>query len=74
VRLLESRLPAAGDGPHEIQLQESRQEIASRLSMKPETLSRILRSLADGGVIVVHGRSLQVPSRQRLAAVLDTTA
>jgi CRP-like cAMP-binding protein len=74
VRLLESRLPIAGDGPHEIQLQESRQEIASRLSMKPETLSRILRNLADGGVIVVHGRSLQVPSRQRLAAVLDTTA
>jgi CRP-like cAMP-binding protein len=74
VRLLETRLTAAGDGPHEIQLQESRQEIASRLSMKPETLSRILRSLADGGVIVVHGRSLQVPSRQRLAAVLDTTA
>jgi CRP/FNR family transcriptional regulator, dissimilatory nitrate respiration regulator len=74
VRLLESRLPEAGDGPHEIQLQESRQEIASRLSMKPETLSRILRNLADGGVIVVHGRSLQVPSRQRLAAVLDTTA
>jgi hypothetical protein len=42
--------------------------------MKPETLSRILRSLADGGVIVVHGRSLQVPSRRLLAAVLDTTA
>lgn len=71
VRMLEARVPAGGDGPHEITLQESRQEIASRLSMKPETLSRILRTLADAGVIVVHGRSLQVPSRARLAAVLD---
>ena len=74
VRLLESRLPVAGDGPHEIQLQESRQEIASRLSMKPETLSRILRNLSDGGVIVVHGRMLQVPSRKGLLAILDTAA
>lgn len=71
VRMIESRVPAGGDGPHEIVLQESRQELASRLSMKPETLSRILRTLADTGVIVVQGRTLQVPSRARLAAVLD---
>jgi CRP-like cAMP-binding protein len=70
--LLEGRVPAGSDGPHEIQLQESRQEIASRLSMKPETLSRILRNLADAGVIVVQGRTLQVPSRARLSAVLDS--
>jgi CRP/FNR family transcriptional regulator, dissimilatory nitrate respiration regulator len=74
VRMLEGRIRGDGDGPHEIVLQESRQEIASRLSMKPETLSRILRTLADSGVIMVHGRSLQVPSRGRLAAVLDTRA
>lgn len=72
VRLLEGRVPTDHDGPHEIQLQESRQEIASRLSMKPETLSRILRNLADAGVIVVHGRAVQVPSRKRLSAVLDS--
>jgi CRP-like cAMP-binding protein len=71
VRMIESRVPTGGDGPHEIVLQESRQELASRLSMKPETLSRILRTLADTGVIVVQGRTLQVPSRARLAAVLD---
>ncbi len=39
--------------------------------MKPETLSRILRTLADSEVIVVQGRTLQVPSRARLLAVLD---
>jgi CRP-like cAMP-binding protein len=73
VRMLESRLPPDSDGPAEIHLHESRQEIASRLSMKPETLSRILRTLSDNGAIVVHGRALQVPSRARLLALLDTT-
>ena len=71
VRLIESRLPP-GSGSAEIELQESRQELASRLSMKPETLSRILRNLSDGGAIVVHGRTVQVPDRARLIAVLDT--
>ena len=45
----------SADGPQAILLQESRQEIASRLSMKPETLSRILRTLADSGVLTVQG-------------------
>jgi CRP/FNR family transcriptional regulator, dissimilatory nitrate respiration regulator len=73
VRMLEGRLPRDGDGPAEIHLHESRQEIASRLSIKPETLSRILRTLADSGAIVVHGRAVQVPSRARLLSLLDTT-
>lgn len=72
VRLIESRLPADAHGPAEVTLQESRQELASRLSMKPETLSRLLRHLADAGAIVVHGRVLQVPDRKRLLAMLDS--
>ena len=71
VRLIEGRLPPGQDGPTELTLAESRQELASRLSMKPETLSRILRHLSDGGTIVVKGRTLQVPDRARLLAVLD---
>lgn len=71
VRMIESRLPHDAPGPTEITLQESRQELASRLSMKPETLSRILRALSDGGAIVVDGRSLKVPDRRRLLAFLD---
>jgi CRP-like cAMP-binding protein len=73
VRLIESRLPPEPtEGSAEVTLQESRQELASRLSMKPETLSRILRHLSDMGAITVHGRLLQVPDRSRLLAVLDT--
>ena len=72
VRLLEGRLPAGSSGPDEVTLQESRQELASRLSMKPETLSRILRQLSDAGAIEVHGRILRVPDRRKLLAVLDS--
>jgi CRP-like cAMP-binding protein len=71
VRLLEGRLPPGNNGPLELTLQESRQELASRLSMKPETLSRILRQLSDAGAIRVHGRVLQVPDRKKLLAMLD---
>jgi len=74
VRMLDSRLPEDSDGEAEIILQESRQEIASRLSMKPETLSRILRALSDRGAIVIEGRAVRVPDRRRLLACLDTTA
>jgi DNA-binding MarR family transcriptional regulator len=72
--MLDSRLPPHGDGPADIVLQESRQEIASRLSMKPETLSRILRTLSDSGAVVAQGRTLQIPSRARLLSLLDSTA
>jgi CRP-like cAMP-binding protein len=72
VRMIESRLPPGGAGAAEVELQESRQEIASRLSMKPETLSRILRHLSDSGAIVVQGRTLRVPDRARLLAMLDS--
>ena len=74
VRMIESRLSTDHDGPNDIQLNESRQEIASRLSMKPETLSRILRALSDAGAIVVQGRVLHVPSRAKLLAILDSNS
>ena len=70
VRLIDGRIPAGAAGPVEITLLESRQELASLLSMKPETLSRILRHLADSGAIVVHGRVLQVPDRRKLLEML----
>jgi CRP-like cAMP-binding protein len=74
IRFLENRLPPGLEGPAEVQLHESRQEIASHLSMKPETLSRILRALADRGAIEVHGRNLVVPSRSNLRSILEAAA
>jgi CRP-like cAMP-binding protein len=72
VRLIDERLPKGVAGPAEIELAETRQDLASRLSMKPETLSRILRHLSDADVIAVQGRTLSVPDRSRLLAVLDS--
>jgi CRP-like cAMP-binding protein len=71
IYLLQSRLPTGQDGPAVVSLLESRQELASRLSMKPETLSRILRHLSDAGVIEIEGRELRIPDRRRLSALLD---
>ena len=70
VRLIEDRMPSEGDGPHVVRFDETRQELASFLSMKPETLSRVLRHLGAGGVVVVRGRDVHVPSRGRLLSLL----
>jgi CRP-like cAMP-binding protein len=70
VRMLLTRLPE-GEGPVELQLTESRQELAAFLSMKPETLSRSLRALTACGALEVDGRRVHVPSRARLQAQLE---
>ena len=71
VRHLLDQLPDSPDAGGSIMLRESRQDLASRLGMKPETLSRILRSLSDEGAIEVDGRDVRIPDRNRLQAVLD---
>ena len=47
-------------------LELPRHVIASRLSIKPETLSRLLRSLADEGVISIEDRVVFIHSLTRL--------
>lgn len=71
VRMIDARLPPGGDGPAAVWLDDSRQDLASYLSMQPETLSRTLRSLAATGAISVHGRQIRVPSRAHLLRQLD---
>ncbi len=71
VHLIEKRLPAGNPGPSTITLRETRQDLAARLSMTPETLSRVLRCLDRAGAVRVQGRVLQVRDRDRLHAVLD---
>jgi len=70
-RLLDSRMPAEATDTARIRLTETRQELASYLAMKPETLSRALRVLADHGAVVVQGRIIDVVSRARLRSHLD---
>lgn len=60
--------PPEGDceGPLEISLPTSKQVIASRLNLTPETLSRIFHDLADAQLITVHGKQIRIPDLRRL--------
>ena len=52
---------------HEIELPTSKQIIASRLNLTPETLSRIFHDLSDAGLINVHGKRITLLDAHRLA-------
>jgi CRP-like cAMP-binding protein len=52
-----------------IRLDVQKKVLASRLSLQPETLSRVLHTLADRGVIAVEGPELKVLDATRLRAL-----
>ncbi len=55
-----------GEAETTIALPTSKQVIASRLSLTPETLSRIFHDLADSGLITVHGKQITIHDVRRL--------
>ncbi|MDK9724689.1 MAG: Crp/Fnr family transcriptional regulator [Sterolibacteriaceae bacterium MAG5] len=50
----------------EISLPTSKQVIASRLNLTPETLSRIFHDLSEAGLINVHGKQITIRDLNRL--------
>ncbi len=60
----ESADPASGSLI--IELPTSKQVIASRLNLTPETLSRILHELIGAGLVGVQGRQISIPDLARL--------
>jgi len=54
----------------QIDLVISKQTIASQLSIKPETLSRILKRLRSEGLVEADGRQIKILDREALRAVL----
>jgi CRP-like cAMP-binding protein len=68
VRHLLALAPVGTPAPLTVTLDESRQLLASRLAIKPETLSRILRSLADAGAIRIDGRQIELRDLAQLRA------
>ncbi len=44
----------------DVELVTSKQILASRLSIKPETFSRILKSLSQQGLLTVNGRTIHI--------------
>lgn len=68
-RVLEFLIQQAGSaltasGETNIQLPASKQLIASRIGMTPESFSRALRDLAESGLIAVNGRSVYLQNAQ----------
>jgi len=56
----------SGEGSFDISLPTSKQVIASRLNLTPETLSRIFHDLASNGLIVVSGKHITINDLRRL--------
>ena len=56
-----------GNTSRDIELPTSKQVIASRLNLTPETLSRIFHDLNNAGLITVHGKHITLHDPNRLA-------
>ena len=66
LQLAES-VPCIPEGERAVELPTSKQVIASRLSLTPETLSRIFHELYDAGLISVQGKHIIIHDAARLA-------
>lgn len=55
-----------GEGETAVALPTSKQVIASRLNLTPETLSRVFHDLAEAGLISVHGKAITIHDQGRL--------
>ncbi|KAA3629095.1 MAG: Crp/Fnr family transcriptional regulator [Proteobacteria bacterium] len=64
----------AVDGSDEFALPLAKQVLASRLSIKPETLSRIFRSLTNAGLVSIRGNRVTILDRRHLEDLAQTCA
>jgi CRP-like cAMP-binding protein len=55
-------------------LQVPKQTLASRLSVQPETFSRIIRQLSDQGILAVHGSRVEISDGDRLRQIANVCA
>jgi CRP/FNR family transcriptional regulator, dissimilatory nitrate respiration regulator len=67
-RYLLTRLPS---DRRALELDVRKGVLASRLSVKPETFSRVIKNLSDDGVIEVHGSHFTVLNRELLEEIAD---
>lgn len=58
------------DGRTQVEFEAPKQVIASRIGIKPETLSRLLHKLSDQGCIEVQGATVFIPDVERLRQIM----
>ena len=66
VCFLSHQTPDQDPAQYEITLDTSKQTLASRLNLAPETFSRALHHLVTAGLIEVKGRTIRIMDTQRL--------
>jgi len=55
-------------------LEVPKQTLASRLSVQPETFSRIVRQLSNQGILAVHGSRVEISDLDRLRQIANVCA
>lgn len=60
----------AGAGAGTVELPAAKSVVASRLSVQPETLSRIFHNLGSSGIIRVKGKQIEILDEARLRELL----
>jgi CRP-like cAMP-binding protein len=66
IRHLARRAVRDSSGGLRVHLDETRQMLASQLAIKPETLSRLTRTLTEAGLIESDGRDIVIPDLEQL--------
>ena len=69
VRTVAYLLHQATEGANSFELKVAKSVIASRLSVKPETFSRILKSLHERGIVSIEGRNVMIHDREAMIGI-----
>jgi CRP/FNR family transcriptional regulator, dissimilatory nitrate respiration regulator len=68
INYISQQIPEGATADIEIELNAPKSIIASRLSVQPETFSRILSNLTKEGIISVHGKNVRILDVKKLRA------
>ena len=69
VRIVAYLLQNAPDNHDDFELKIAKSVIASRLSVKPETFSRILKNLHESKILTITGRRVTIHDRDALISI-----